>query len=179
MKKIIGLFAVSALALVFNGCKEAADTHDADVKAIQDNEVQWVKDYAAKDVTKIMAHYTDDATVMMSNSPSITGKDAILAAMKKMTADPLLSVTFHSTDVDVSRSGDIGYSQGKYAMTTTDPITKQLVQGHGDYLTVYRKQADGSWKAVDDVVSSEVPPPAPSYAAPLKQGKAFHATPFD
>jgi ketosteroid isomerase-like protein len=31
----------------------------------------------------------------------------------------------------------------------------------GTYLTVFKKQSDGSWKAVEDFTASEIPPPAP------------------
>jgi ketosteroid isomerase-like protein len=35
-------------------------------------------------------------------------------------------------------------------------------------VTTYRKQADGSWKAVADIATSEVPPPMPAPAAAKK-----------
>jgi hypothetical protein len=43
----------------------------------------------------------------------------------------------------------------------TDPQTKQIVNDHGSYVTTYRKQPDGTWKAIADIATSEVPPPAP------------------
>jgi len=53
-------------------------------------------------------------------------------------------------------------------MTVTDPVSRQVVHDHGTYVTVFRKQADGSWKAFSDIVSSEVPPPAPAPAPEKK-----------
>ena len=46
-------------------------------------------------------------------------------------------------------------------MTTADPETKKPVEGAGSYLTVYKKQPDGSWKAVEDFIT---PGPAPAAA---------------
>ncbi len=43
-------------------------------------------------------------------------------------------------------------------MTMTNPATKQPLSDHGSYVTTYAKQADGSWKAVADIATSEVPP---------------------
>ena len=47
-------------------------------------------------------------------------------------------------------------------MTYTDPASKQPKTESGTYFTVYRKQADGGWKAVEDVT---VPGP-PQVVAP-------------
>ena len=166
MKRIVmgcaGL-ALMASGLVMTGCV-VSDNHDADVKAIKDNEVQWNADLAAKDVDKIMAHYADDAVLVAGGAPSVSGKDAIRAAFKAMLGDPAISLKFQPTKVEVAKSGDVGYTEGPYQMTVTDPVSKQVVNDHGSYATTYRKAADGSWKAVVDIASSEVPPPA---AAPV------------
>jgi ketosteroid isomerase-like protein len=38
-------------------------------------------------------------------------------------------------------------------MTMTDPATRKPPAGSGSYLTVWKKQADGGWKAVEDFVT--------------------------
>ena len=43
-------------------------------------------------------------------------------------------------------------------MTMTDPISKKPVIDKGVLVEVYKKQADGSWRTVSDIASSEVPP---------------------
>jgi ketosteroid isomerase-like protein len=55
----------------------------------------------------------------------------------------------------------LGYAQGTYTMTTTDPKTKKPVTDKGKYLVAYKKQADGTWKAVADMDSSDLPLPVP------------------
>jgi uncharacterized protein (TIGR02246 family) len=161
MKRFATLCAITAIALTMTACNQTPDTHDADVKAIQDNEAQWNQEYAAKDNDKIVAHYADDAILMVPGTPSTSGKEAIRAALKEMVADPALSLQFHATKVEVAKSGDVAYTQGTYTMTLTDPKTKQVINDHGSYVTTYRKQPDGTWKAVADIATSEVPPPAP------------------
>ena len=161
MKRLAILFATTALAWTLIACNsQPADTHVADVKAIQDTENQWNKDFAAKDTTKILAHYADDAVLMTPDTPADHGITAISAAIKQMVADPALALQFQSSKIEVAKSGDIGYTQGIYTMAATDPVTKQLVHDHGSYVTTYRKQPDGTWKAVADIATSEVPPPA-------------------
>ncbi len=162
------LFTLSALALVglTLSCAQApkpADTHDTDVQAIKDIEAQWNKDYEAKDADKVIAHYTDDAVLMAPFAASYVGKAAFGPALKQMVADPVLSLKFEATRVEVASAGDMAYTQGSYTLTMTDSATKKPATDHGSYVTVYKKQADGSWKVVSDIASSAVPPaPAPA-----------------
>ena len=162
MKRLISLCAAAAVALTATACNQAPDTHDADVKAIQSSESQWNQDYLSKDTDKIVAHYTDDAVLMVPGMPATSGKAAIGAALKQMVSDPALSLKFQASKVDVAKSGDLAYTQGSYTLTLTDPQTKQVVNDHGSYVTTYRKQPDGTWKAVADIATSDVPPPAPA-----------------
>jgi uncharacterized protein (TIGR02246 family) len=162
MKRVAILCATAAVGLMITACNQTPDTHDADVKAIQATEAQWNQDYISKDTDKIASHYADDAVLMVPGTPATTGKDAIRAALKQMTSDPALSLTFHATKVDVAKSGDLGYTQGAYTLTLTDSQTHRIINDHGSYVTTYRKQPDGTWKAVVDIATSEVPPPAPA-----------------
>jgi ketosteroid isomerase-like protein len=91
---------------------------------------------------------------MAPGEAAVTGKDAVRNELQGMMKDPALSLQFQATRVDVAKSGDLGYSQGTYTMTMTDPKTHKPVTDHGSYVTTYRKQADGSWKAVSDIATS-------------------------
>ena len=170
MKRLATVTLATAIAFSLIACSsQPADTHAADVKAIQDIETQWNQDYAARDTSKILAHYADDAVLMTPGMPSAHGMTDVSAAIKQMVADPALALKFQSSKIEVAKSGDIGYTQGIYTMIAIDPVTKQIVHDHGSYVTTYRKQPDGTWKAVVDIATSEVPPPmAPTAGAKHK-----------
>jgi uncharacterized protein (TIGR02246 family) len=162
-----GGFAI--VALLLTGCGQTApDTRTADVKTLRDNEAQWNRDFASKDTEKLVAHYADDAVLMSPGMPASVGKDAIRTTLKAMVGDPALSLKFQASKVEVSKGGDIGYTQGSYTMTMTDPNSKHVIGDHGSYVTTYRKGADGAWKAVADIASSEVPPATPKSTATPK-----------
>ena len=76
---------------------------------------------------------------------------------KGMMGDPNFALDFHGTRWDVAKSGELGFAQGSYTMTMTNPKTKKGATDKGKYLTVFKKQADGTWKAVEDMVSSDGP----------------------
>jgi uncharacterized protein (TIGR02246 family) len=156
--------AVSLLLLAFTvACTQAPppDTHDADVQSLKDAEAAWAKVMAAKDFEKSMSYYADDASLLMANMPAINGKDAIRAAFKPMFDDPNFALTFQGSRIEVAKSADLGYTQGAYTLTITNPQTKKPLNDKGKYLTTFKKQADGTWKVVADMVSSDIPLPAP------------------
>jgi len=162
LKFTVVSFAGFLLLAGCNSAPPAPATPVVDIAAeqgkIRDLEAAWAKDAAAKDLEKSVANYADDAILMTPGMPAAKGKDAIHAAWKDMLADPNGKLAFSTERVDVSASGDLASSKGSYTMTMTNPKTKKPVEDKGSYLTVYKKQADGSWKAIEDTTSSEVPP---------------------
>jgi uncharacterized protein (TIGR02246 family) len=145
--------AVAAAFLMMSGQGALAEARDAATQALAANEAQWNQDYLEKDLDKIMAHYADDSIVMAPGTPAASGKDAIRQLLKAMVDDPAMSLKFSASKIEVSKSGDMAFTQGSYTMTMTDPSSKKVITDRGSYVTTYRKQADGSWKAVADIAS--------------------------
>jgi uncharacterized protein (TIGR02246 family) len=162
-RKLITFLSIAVLALTMS-CAQAPkppETHDADVQALKDTDAQWNKDYEFKDADRLVGHYTDAAVLMVPGMAPLAGKEAIRSALKQMVADPALYLKFEATSVEVASAGDLAYTQGSYTLTVTDSATKKPVNDKGSYVTVYKKQADGSWKAVSDIASSSTPPMPP------------------
>ncbi len=130
---------------------------DSIAAAIKAEEEQWVQDFATKDVDKVSAHYAQDATLMLPGSPAVTGMVEIKKVMAGMIADPNLVLTFSSQKSEVAQSGELAYTRGTYSLTLTNPKTKQPETQTGSYVTSFKKQADGSWKAEDDIVTPGSP----------------------
>lgn len=153
------LIVCLAFAVVTVGCSNAPapppDTRAADVQAVKDVEAAWVKDAAAKDADKWASYFAEDGSGLYPGAGILNGKAAIKAAMAPVLADPNFSLTFQSTRAIASKGGDMVYSQGTYTMTMTNPKTKKVMTDKGKYLTIYTKQADGSWKAVADTFNSD------------------------
>ncbi len=157
------LAAAFALTVILAGCKQAppppaADTHDADVKAIRDVETAMAQAIAAKDVDKVMAFYADDASLFKKDAPVVNGTAAIKAAWKPVLEDRNFSLTDVLDKVDVAKSGDLGYSQSVFTATSADPKTKKVLTMKGNEVVVFKKQADGGWKCVADIGNEDAPP---------------------
>jgi uncharacterized protein (TIGR02246 family) len=157
MKEFMTVGLAAVLIAMAAGCNRAIDT-GADAQAIGDIEKQWNQDFAKKDAGKLAENYADHAVLMAPGMAPSVGRESIRAALKEMVADPALSLKFTAAKIEVSQSGDMGYTRGAYVMTMTDPQTKRVVSDRGSYVTTYRKEADGKWKAVADIASSEAQP---------------------
>ncbi|WP_157468190.1 YybH family protein [Edaphobacter aggregans] len=178
MKPFAALCAATLVAATLTACKSsgnqdadisAVGNQDADISAVHATEAQWNQDYASRDLDKIMSHYADDAVLRVPGTAPSKGKDAIREGIKNMTADPAMALKFVASKVEVAKSGDVACAQGTYTLTLTDPQTNQVIHDHGSYVTIYRKEPDGTWKAVADIATSGVPrAPAPTPTAAKK-----------
>jgi uncharacterized protein (TIGR02246 family) len=163
MKTFANLAAASAALLILAACTQAppsaADTREADAKAIRAAEAQANEQLAQKDkdLDKIAMFWADDASLMVPNIANLKGNAAIKGFLKEMVSDPNFSLKFAADTVEVAKSGDLAYTQGTYTMTMTDPKTKKAVTEKGKYTTVFKKQADGSWRAAADINNADAP----------------------
>src|SRR5438874_2136656 len=106
MKSVALLCTTTMMAFTLSACRQTPpaaptlpDTHNADVKTISDDEVQWNSDWAAKDAGRILGHYADDAVLMAPGMEALKGKQAIKDGINGMVADPALSLKFKAASV--------------------------------------------------------------------------------
>jgi uncharacterized protein (TIGR02246 family) len=156
MNRSVVLLGTVALGVLIGGCqKQAAATDPAAVTAaIKADEKKWNDQFKSKDIEGLLGHYADDAYFV---APGVTanGSTAIRKAYADALSDNYFSVTFASDKIDVAGSGDIAYSRGHFSEKYQDPKSKMIVSDSGTYVTIYKKQADGSWKAVEDVAAAD------------------------
>jgi uncharacterized protein (TIGR02246 family) len=141
------------------------DTRAADENTLRTLDTQWSKDAATRDLDKTVSYYADDAVVLPPNAPAATTKEAIRAAWKEMVTNPGFGGGWKVTRVEVARSGDLGYVTGTYELTMNDANGKPATD-RGKYLEVWKKQTDGTWKAIADAWNSDLPVPAPPTKTP-------------
>jgi len=95
-----------------------------------------------------------EATYLPMGGPPIKGREAIRIHLSAGTNGVL---KWKPAEADVARSGDSGYTWGNYEFQSTGP-DGQAQTNYGKYITVWRKQPDGSWKAVLDGSNLSPPP---------------------
>jgi len=116
----------------------------------------WMKVYAAKDLEKSVDFFDNEGSVLPSNAPIATGKEAITKLIGSAFATPDYTLSWHANKVGVARSGELGYTSGTYDFSIKDASGK-TISDKGKYLTVWKKEADGSWKVLFDQYNSDLP----------------------
>jgi uncharacterized protein (TIGR02246 family) len=165
--KADGLLAL-AVALALGACSKAPDSpargqavKDGDsAGAVRAAEQAQLQAFRNRDVNGVLAGYAPDATLMMGGQGPLSGAEAIRASLTREVADPGFSIALDNKRTQVGAGGDIAYTAGAYHVTYTDPGTRKPVSEDGHYVTVFRRQPDGAWKAVEDIASPGPPPAA-------------------
>ncbi len=96
------------------------------------------KQGSAASFTKYAA---EDVKLFRNNHLPFVGKSDITAALEASNG----VLTWQPESADASRSGDLGYTYGRYEVKTDGVLTAK-----GNYMRFWKKQ-DGVWRVVVDV----------------------------
>ena len=69
------------------------------------------------------------------------------------------SLTWKPLVADVAASGELGYTWGRYMLNFPAMNNQPAFTRTGTYVTIWKRQSDGSWKFVVDGGSPDGPPP--------------------
>ena len=133
-----------------------------DMAAITKVRDDWAAAWKAGNVAAIAALYAPGAYAMDNNAPTAVGPEGVTAMMNTMMTQ-MKPVDVTLTPQKTEMSGDMAYDRGMYHMTLQPTAAGAPVMADsGRYLVILRKQADGSWKLVEEIGNSPVPLPIPT-----------------
>jgi ketosteroid isomerase-like protein len=110
---------------------------------------QWAQ--STTNLEKFASYLSAEATFYAPGAPAHRGAEAFKRAFSELSKVPGFSLTWTAEKAEVSNGGDLGYSTGMYIATFGETTDK------GKYVTIWRKQPDGSWKVVEDMFNSDMP----------------------
>jgi len=128
----------------------------ADVQAVKDTAPAYDKFANAGDAAGLASNfYAADAVRMDPNQPASAGTEAIRASLEKSYAQS--SEQIRNVIDEVHVAGALAVAKGTFEGTSTSKATGAAAPAKGKFVTLYRKQADGSWKGVWDIYNSDLP----------------------
>jgi ketosteroid isomerase-like protein len=115
-----------------------------------DDLIKVDKEFSALSLEKgmkfaFLEYAADSAVLLQRNVMPMVGKKVISDAFESFS-DAGFTLSWEPLYADMSQSGDLGYTYGIYTsfIKADSSVTK------GKYVTIWKKQADGSWKFVLD-----------------------------
>ena len=110
---------------------------------------QWAQ--STTNLERFASALSVDANFYAPGAPVHRGAEAFTRAFGELSKIPGFSLTWIAEKAEVSDGADLGYSTGRYSATFGDTTDQ------GKYVTIWRRQSDGSWKVVEDIFNSDLP----------------------
>ena len=145
MNRILFIF-ISLLLLTFSCQEKNKIDHEKEKQNVLNTDIEFSNFSEKEGMKKAFLRFADDEAVLLrSNSMPIEGKENIGKSFTKIN-DSLFSLTWKPFKGFISKSADLAYTYGSYTLT----IKNDTSETKGTYLSIWKKQDDGSWKWVLD-----------------------------
>jgi ketosteroid isomerase-like protein len=129
----------------------------ADVEAERATLLRMEEDFSKSSAAKttvdaFLSYIADDVRLFRTSAFPAVGREAARVMLAKKSG----LLAWKPATAEVSQSGDLGYSYGSYEFKAADGKATES----GNYLRIWKKQQDGRWKVVLDLLNPLPPAPA-------------------
>src|SRR5262245_61585799 len=132
-------------ALLTAACVSArAPDPAADRQAIAAATARFQAAENAGSVDQFRSYFADDLVMMGPNKAPVTGGDSVAALMREFHSAFAVQVEYNSQEIVVF--GDWAFDRGTERYTLTPKAGGAPIRKSGNYLYVYQRQGDGSWR---------------------------------
>jgi uncharacterized protein (TIGR02246 family) len=118
-------------------------------QAIDKGNAQWVEAWDKADATMIASLFASDGVLLGRNGKLFKGPQQILERQKTVMEAAGKGVKCTVTTVDLWLDGDTAYETGTYSYKYQEK--GKPVNEEGRYVTIWKRQTDGSWKIIVDM----------------------------
>ena len=152
--------AGTVILVVLTACSttrpHAADP--AQLAAITAFNVRYLKAINDGDIATLSTLTNDDHIMFAPNRAPITGRAANDEANGRAFQNSKIDETWMPVETVIE--GNLAYQRGTFTVIASPKAGGAARTTHGNFLRIYRRQADGSWWMTRDMFSSDQPPPA-------------------
>jgi uncharacterized protein (TIGR02246 family) len=148
------LVAIGALAAASAGCAGTGpDSEAEDLVAIAEFNRQYLDALNTGDIDALAALTTEDHVLIASGGAPLVGRQALIDAMTGAFSRFDFDETWTPEETVVS--GDLAYQRGTFVVVATPKEGGEVSRTTGNFLRMYRRQADGAWFMVRDMFNSD------------------------
>ena len=138
-----------------SGCAQRVDVA-FEQATLFNRDTEWSRAAEGKDVEAILSFVADDAIFFPPDGPMLRGREIIRRFWSELAETPDVSLSWEATDAVVSSAGVMGYTYGIAQVTRKDEEGNTDTE-RSKYVTIWKKQPDGSWQVVADIWNSNEP----------------------
>jgi ketosteroid isomerase-like protein len=142
-------FVLGLLAVLSPAARSFAAEISGDAKALAQLDDAWSASAGQRDLAKLLSFYAPDAVAYPPGGAAASTPADIRKVWEGIT-DPNYSLAWEAKHAAIAASGDIGFTSGTFKESTKAADGK-VANATGKFLCVWKKQKDGSWKAVHDM----------------------------
>jgi ketosteroid isomerase-like protein len=152
LKSFLGTLVVVALA----ACAAEPPSIDAEAEEAELMRIsrEWSEVAGSGDLDATLAYWADDAVMMPPGMPPLKGKKAIREFIEASGSIPGSAIRWEPLEAHVSPSGDFAYLLERNEISFQDSTGVKVTEWNKG-VTVWRKQADGSWRNVIDIWNAD------------------------
>jgi uncharacterized protein (TIGR02246 family) len=147
---------VCALALAFWFGRMTAQQNPSSV--LMEADRQFDVGVAKGGAAAWASFFAEDGKMFLPDGSIVSGRRAIRQTMELSFA-PGYRLRWRPTTADIAASGDLGYTTGESTIQSRDDKGK-TVESRGRYVSIWKKQPDGTWKVAVDIGAGAGPRPA-------------------
>jgi len=145
--KTLSLIVFLFLWISLSSCTSKIDL-EKEKNDLLKTDIEFSKTSVEKGAAEAFYLYlTDDAVQLPAGLPPIVGREKI---RENMSGSSKAVLKWEPAKAEVAKSGDLGYTWGNYQVSWTGEDGKTQIL-YGKYLNIWKKQPDGTWKAVVDI----------------------------
>jgi ketosteroid isomerase-like protein len=149
---VTGLLTALAVAGAVVSLRAQASLQAAG-RAIVQADSDFARSVAERNREHFLSFIADVTTFNGGSAAELHGRDAVIKDWSTFFEPNGPTLSWTPTKGEVIGAGDLGYTTGQSLFRQAGPDGK-VTERRGEYLTVWRRQADGSWRVVFDTGST-------------------------
>jgi uncharacterized protein (TIGR02246 family) len=131
----------------------ASETYAEAKRAIDKGNAQWIEAWEKGDPEMLAAIFTEDGIMLSQGGRVFKGRQQIFERQREAMQSATRPINVSVVTVKIWVDGDTAYETGNYKYEYTEK--GKPVREEGRYVTMWKRQGDGSWKLSMDMAVPE------------------------
>lgn len=155
MKSSVASIVLPTILMLAPGCRDRIDLGREQAALLATDAAFAAKSLEVGAPEAFHLYFADDAAQFPSGANPRFGRDSIYAGMKRSRIPYVLRWT--PRKAEVAAAGDLGYTWGTSSVSWKDEKDSTHAE-YGKYVSVWKRQADGTWRVILDIGNDNPPP---------------------